>query len=224
MPSPIFGYRPEQEGWGWLCTPNPCWSWAVSSWRSRLALGRSSLPAAGGSGAGWGGALPWKCHLQNTLPPGLEGLQKEEPSVVWHFRCAAELQISLPSQECGCTALAKLGQKCLNKEEREESKGRKWKCSVSASERYVGTDSSVTRYREETELITTLTFKEALSSFCSPKFSLLSDTSTPFLSTCSLFPEITLVLPGCHCSLAEHSWNCQVPESQGQAITMLMWI
>lgn len=206
-----------------LCIPNPCWSWAVSSWEPTLLLGRRFL-LQGAQGPGWGGALSWKCHCYKTGSlQDYSGLQKE-PSVVWHFRCAAELQISLPSQECGCTALTKLGQKCFNKEEREESSGRKWKCSMSASESCVGIDSSVSQDREERELIATLTFKEALGSFCSLKFSLHSHTSTPFLSHLLTPPRDNPCASWLSLFLAQLSWNCHVPESQGQAITVLVWI
>lgn len=92
---------------------------------------------------GLGRALSWSGTVTKQPPSGLQCMARE-PSSVWHFRCAAELQTSVPSQECGCTALAKPGQKCFKKEEREESQGRKSKCSVSASERCVGRDSSIT--------------------------------------------------------------------------------
>lgn len=148
-----FGYRPEREGWGSLSQVLPLHpkfplELSCGQLEDHTAPGQE-LPAAGGSGDRLRrcSQLEMSRYKTGSLQD-YSGLEKE-PSVVWHFWCAAKLQISLPSQECGCTALGKVGQKCLNKEEREESKGRKWKCSMSARKRCVGIDFSITQYREE---------------------------------------------------------------------------
>lgn len=61
---------------------------------------------------------------------------------------------------------------------------------------------------EQRDLIATLTFKEVFSSFYSPKFSLLPDTSTPFLSHLLTLPWDNLCASWLSLFLAQLSWNC----------------